>query len=323
MSVDVNGIGTPVLDMVLNLPYIPDRDSFLKANDMLYQGGGKTATAMAACARLGLKAGVMSKIGGDLIGDHIVNDFLYNGVDTSRLVRGDPDSTSIYIIALSDKKEGLKAFIGRGYGTAVDHISVDEIDFDYIASAKYLLLENGYEASLEAAKFAKSRNIPVIVDADGYSESLEMMLPWVDIFIGSELYINDRYGQSSLNESCCDILNRGPETAWFTLGDRGCAGIADGKYHEIPAFKIDVADTTGAGDVFHGAYIVALSEGMSHYECARFSSAVSAIKCTYPGGRTGIPTRSIVDRFLKDNVIETDELDERLDYYRASFTKRS
>ena len=323
MSVDVIGIGTPVLDMVLNLPYIPDRDSFLKANDMLYQGGGKTATAMAACARLGLKAGVMSKIGGDLIGDHIINDFIYNGVDTSRLVRGGPDSASHYVIALSDKKDGLKVFIGRGYGNPAGHISVDEIDFDYVASAKYLLLENGEEASFEAAKFAKNRNIPVIVDADGFSDSLEKMLPWVDIFIGSELYLDDRYGQLPVNDCCNDILKLGPETAWFTLGDRGCAGIADGEYHEIPAFKIDVADTTGAGDVFHGAYIVALSEGMSHYECARFSSAVSAIKCTYPGGRTGIPTRSVVDRFLKDNIIETVELDERLDYYRASFTKRS
>ncbi|MDR2568867.1 MAG: carbohydrate kinase family protein [Oscillospiraceae bacterium] len=322
MSIDVVGIGTPVLDMALNLSHIPTQDSFLRANEMLHQGGGKVATAMAACARLGLKAGVMAKIGGDQIGDLIINDFLYNNVDTSRILRGGLDTTSPYIITLSDEKDGLKIFIGRNYGNVVRHLEADEVDFDYISSAKYLLLENGGEASLASAKFAKERDIPVIVDADSFSEAMENMLPWVDVFIGSESYQSNRFGQLGMKESCQTILSQGPKVAWFTLGAQGCAGIADNVYHEIPAFDINVKDTTGAGDVFHGAYIAAMSENMPHLECARFASAVSAIKCTYAGGRTGIPTKEVAFRFLKDNVIDTSELDQRLEHYRSTFTKR-
>jgi len=319
MAVDIIGLGTPVMDMVLNLPSLPTGDGSLRANDVFYQGGGKVSTAMVACARLGSKAGVIAKVGGNFTGDYIIHDFKHNGVDTSRILQCAPDTSSHLVITLSEQKSQSRTLIGCPSKQIVEHISPGEIDFDYLISAKFLLLENGREASIAAAKSAKENGIPVMLDGDYDAASMEQLLPFVDIFIGSEHYHRERFGDLGIRESCEAILERGPQAAWFTLGARGCVGIADNSFHEIAGNSVSVRDTTGAGDVFHGAYLTALSEGMPHHECARFANAVSAIKCTYAGGRTGIPTRNVVDKFLKENIIDTKELDERLEYYRASF----
>jgi len=322
MSVDIVGLGNPVMDLVVNLPFMPPKDSALRANEMFHQGGGKISTGMVACARLGARAGVLAKVGGDFTGDFILGDFNYNGVDTSRILRGEADTSSHFVISISEEETGTRVFIGRAPRRIIDPMTAAEVCFDYIAGAKCLLLENGGEASLAAAKFAKERGITVAVDGDSYSAEMEAMLPWVDIFIGSEFYHQKRFGDLDMRESCEAVRAMGPAVVWFTLGARGCAGLADGVFHELPAFPVDVRDTTGAGDVFHGAYLVAVLEGMGHLECARFAGAVSAIKCTYVGGRTGIPTKAVVDHYLKDGMIDTRELEERLVYYRASFNRQ-
>ena len=101
-----------------------------------------------------------------------------------------------------------------------------------------------------------------------------------------------------------------------TLGSEGCVGVQGGEYFESPAFtQITVADTTGAGDLCHGAFLYGLLQGWSAEETAKFSSAVSAIKCTRLGGRAAIPNRATVDRFLKDGFIDYTEIDERVRFY--------
>jgi len=320
MAVDVVGIGTPVMDLLINLPHMPPKDGSTHANEVFHQGGGKISTGMVACARLGVKAGVIVKVAGDFTGDFIISDFEYNGVDTSRIVRGEPGTTGHYGIGLSEEETGTRMLIGRRL-KHVPPLSPDDIDYEYIKAAKHLLLENGDVYSQAAAKHAKANGVTVTVDADWYADVMEQMLPWVDIFIGSEYYHKERFGDLGIRESCEAVRAMGPSVVWFTLGDKGCAGLVDGIFHEIPGFSVNVRDTTGAGDVFHGAYLAALMKGMTHTECARYACAVSAIKCTYVGGRTGIPTHEITEHFLKDGEIDTQELDERLAHYRASFGK--
>ena len=93
-------------------------------------------------------------------------------------------------------------------------------------------------------------------------------------------------------------------------------GVYGDKFFKIPAFKVDVVDTTGAGDVFHGAFIYGLLQGWDIEYTAKFSSAVSAIKCTRLGGRAGIPNLATVERFLEDGTIDYADIDNRVDFYR-------
>ena len=322
--VDIVGIGYPVMDLLINVPYMPAGESGTRATDIFHQGGGNAASAMATAARLGARAGMLAKIGGDAIGDFIIRDFRYNGVDTSRIIRGGPDSVSPYVVALSEIDKGTRKFIGRPSNCG--RLEPEDLPYDYIKSAKILHIEGGGDAaSLAGAKFAKENGLTVTIDAGYYSKQSEDVIPYVDVFIASEFFYNamfpDDHEPSGYRRNFEKIIGMGPSVVWVTLGDKGCVGLIDGVMYEIPCFKVPTVDTTGAGDDFHGAYAAIMLEGLSHYECARHASAVAAIKCTFVGGRTGLPDRAMLKRFLDEGVLPTAELEERLNYYRRTFLR--
>ena len=144
------------------------------------------------------------------------------------------------------------------------------------------------------------------------------MLPHTSIYIASEFYLKTRYPGLPALEACREMLRRGPHTVLFTLGAQGCVGLSkQGDEIRLPAFPVErVVDTTGCGDTFHGAYIVALDRGLSPLDCARWASASSAIKCTAIGGRAGQPTAREVERFLQTGEMDLAFLPERLQYYQ-------
>lgn len=109
----------------------------------------------------------------------------------------------------------------------------------------------------------------------------------------------------------------GPSIVVFTLGAKGCVGYSeeDG-FFQMPSFAVNVQDTVGAGDVFHGAYTVGLLRGLSSKEAARLATGVSCIKCTRIGGRAGIPDWNTVQRFLRTGEIDYTEIDQRVEFYR-------
>ena len=312
---DVVGIGTPYYDMVINVSKMPGLDGAAGANEAFYQGGGKVATAMAAAARLGRSAGMMAKVGENHRGQFIINDFRYNGVDTSAIIVDAPGTSSPFCLSLSEEEHKTRIFIGKE-GTAGELLP-EEIDYEYLGKAKYLHLENGRPASAAAALFAREHGIVTVMDADNYQEGIVKLLPCLDVFIASEFFYRDMFGNLPYEEGCRKLLEAGPSTAIVTLGSRGSVGMtAQDGFFRTESFQVPVRDTTGAGDVFHGAYIVGLLEGMVAPECARFASAVSAIKCTCFGGRTGIPNRETVQRFLETGEIDRTEAQRRLAYYR-------
>ena len=312
---DVVGIGTPYYDMVINVSKMPGLDGAAGANEAFYQGGGKVATAMAAAARLGRSAGMMAKVGENHRGQFIINDFRYNGVDTSAIIVDAPGTSSPFCLSLSEEEHKTRIFIGKE-GTAGELLP-EEIDYEYLGKAKYLHLENGRPASAAAALFAREHGIVTVMDAYNYQEGIVKLLPCLDVFIASEFFYRDMFGNLPYEEGCRKLLEAGPSTAIVTLGSRGSVGMtAQDGFFRTESFQVPVRDTTGAGDVFHGAYIVGLLEGMDAPECARFASAVSAIKCTCFGGRTGIPNRETVQRFLETGEIDRTEAQRRLAYYR-------
>ena len=312
---DVVGIGTPYYDMVINVSKMPGLDGAAGANEAFYQGGGKVATAMAAAARLGRSAGMMAKVGENHRGQFIINDFRYNGVDTSAIIVDAPGTSSPFCLSLSEEEHKTRIFIGKE-GTAGELLP-EEIDYEYLGKAKYLHLENGRPASAAAALFAREHGIVTVMDADNYQEGIVKLLPCLDVFIASEFFYRDMFGNLPYEEGCRKLLEAGPSTAIVTLGSRGSVEMtAQDGFFRTESFQVPVRDTTGAGDVFHGAYIVGLLEGMDAPECARFASAVSAIKCTCFGGRTGIPNRETVQRFLETGEIDRTEAQRRLAYYR-------
>lgn len=311
---DVVGIGIPFMDLLLGIEELPPRDAATVLNDYARQGGGKVATALVAAARLGCSATMMAVVGNDGNGDFIKQDFLYNGVDISQIITQEAESP--FVVAVSERMHGDRRFLGT-MGN-VRKLVPEDINLDTIASASVLHLEGVSPATILAAKTARKHKTIVTYDADYYTPQTAEILPLIDVFIGSQMYYEGVFAAGSYEQNCREILRFGVSKVIFTLGSKGCVGCDDKGYFALPSFDVPVVDTTGAGDVFHGAYIAAMLEGRSHEEAARFASATSAIKCTRLGGRTAIANHSTVVEFLKTSVIDYKEIDYRSEHYRRT-----
>jgi sugar/nucleoside kinase (ribokinase family) len=314
---DVVGIDDlPVVDYLLQVDTLPKTDDAIIANNPSWQCGGKVATAMAALGRLNAKAGMIGVVGDDKLGTYCLEDFKRHGVDISRMVV-DPGRTTTLSICLADQSTKGRSFIGI-YGTR-RHLQNGDIPEDYIRSAKYMHLCQMMPATVHGARMAKKHGLKVAFDGDIYEKSIDDNLDLIDIFIASEFFYKQMFDDPDfryLEKNCFSLKDRGPEIVIITLGPAGSAGVYGEKFFRAPGFKVDVIDTTGAGDVFHGAFLYGILQQYDVEYAARFANAVSAIKCTRQGGRAGIPRIETVNRFLVDGFIDYTDIDQRLNSYK-------
>lgn len=314
MGLDVVGIDDfPVVDILLWVDRLPKTNESIFSQGQSWQGGGKVPTALTALGRLGASCGLTAIVGADALGRFCIDDLERHHVDTSHVIV-DPGNTTTYTVVLAERSTAGRSFVGN-WGTC-RQLTPQDIDPEQIASAKYLHLWKMTPATIRAAEIAREHGVKVVFDGDDYQPAVMEHLDLIDILVGSEFFFQG-LGAANCSEACRMLLERGPQIAVITLGSRGCAGMdREEGYFELPAFSgFEVVDTTGAGDVFHGAFLFGLLKGMKTKECARFASAVSAIKCMYPGGRAGIPDLKTVQKFLQGEEWDTSELESRVEFY--------
>ncbi len=304
---DIIGIDNSVVDHIVSIDRLPKTDEEISMMEQSWQGGGKIATALVAAARLGARTGLLGVAGDDPFGDFIVQDLINNGVDTSQFIQ-EKGKDSNYCISLAERETKGRSFIGK-WGSHRDYRPSD-IQETYVKEAKCVHMFQFLKADIRLAEMAKKYGELVGFDADEFSEETQKHIELIDIFIGSEFFYQGMFhGAGTKEENCRMLQKRGPEVVIFTFGSRGCAGIGREGYFELPSFQVEAVDTTGAGDVFHGAFLYAyVCERMKAQDAARFASAVSAIKCTHLGGRAGIPTRKMVSDFLETGRYDDEEL---------------
>lgn len=318
-TIDILGIGDPFLDLVVEIDKLPESNTNCPMHGRCFQGGGNVATALVAAARLGMKVSLIGSVGDDLFGKLSMSDLVYNNVDVSRMVVHSGKKSN-FSVCLSERGVNGKEFI-VGHGDFED-LNDAYMDEDYIKSAK--MLHTGYitHAVIKACEYMHEAGGKVSIDAPYYKPFVFENYRHFDIFIGSEMYYDtmceaNGYVRDAYEKNMNILRNEGCEIVIFTFGEKGCRGVSADTYFEIPAIKVDVVDTTGAGDVFHGAFDYAYLCGYDVEECARFATGVSAIKCTRPGGRSGIPTLDILKKFLKTGEIDYSEIDRRVEHYQS------
>ena len=310
----VIGMGVPVSDYLINLDRIPAPNQNARALSHSWQFGGKAATGMAALGRLGVPCAYIGVVGGDSDGQANREDFEFNGVDTSHMVF-DPDFETAYCIVLSDRETGGRSIIGGN--RKVRSLEPRDLDREFIKSARYLHIERAGEAEKLAAQWMHESGGQALCDADWYAESFEEMLGSIDIFIPSEFYYKARFADLDPLACCREMQAKGPHTVIITLGERGCVGVCPEGAFSLPAYKVDIVDTTGAGDVFHGAYFYGLTRGWAAQQCARFASAAAAIKCTAIGGRAALPDSQTVIKFMETGELDLSFVAQRLKRYSS------
>ncbi len=285
---DVVGLGLNAVDHLCVVPHFPKFDSKLKMLDFRRQGGGQAATAMVACQRLGLKTRYLGKVGDDDFGCYSQKSLEDEGVDIEGVVIVS-NARNQFAFILIDQDTGERTIIWDRDKRLVMH--PDEVPRKIVCSAKVLLVD-GHDAtaSIQAARFAKEEGIVVVMDAERISGKTAELVSLVDILIGEKHFPERFTGISDLKEALVEIARRGPSVAGVTLGKKGALAFYDGTYYHSPAYKVSCRDTTGAGDVFHAAFIRALFEDWDIARCLDFSNAVAALKCRDLGGRASLPS---------------------------------
>jgi len=296
MPSELISIGLSVADYLFLCDELP-RGHFGSARDHLMQGGGLAATAAVAMARLGATVEMWSRVGDDLQGRFILEQFRAEGVDTT-CVRTCPGARSPACAVTVDRSNGERYFTyfpGRGLDP-----SPDGLDFSRIDQAKAVLVDCCWlEAQIPAARRARRHGVPVCADVGGVGERTPELLQFVDYPIYSQECARRFAGTGSPEGDLRRLAALGGLAPMITLGAQGCIWLEEGRIRRIPAFNVEVVDTTGCGDVFHGAFTFGLARGWSVGRNARFASAVAALKCRALGGRTGIPTLGQTLAFLE------------------------
>ncbi len=292
------GLGFCGNDYLALLPEIP-LDAKVRIERHLVQGGGPAATATVAAARLGLEASFIGVVGDDDAGKCIVKELEAEGIDTSSMkVRSGASSSIAYCWV--DGRTGKRS-IAWSHCSGKE-LGEDDIDYGLIRSAAILHLDgHNPKGALAAAKEARKCGVPVSLDAGTLRDGIAELLPYVTILIASEAFARKFSGERRLENALFRLKETGADVVGITMGKEGSMALDGEKVLRCPAFKIDAVDTTGAGDVFHGAFCVRYLETHEIGECLRFASAVSALKCLQLGGRTGIPNRRQVEEFLEHN----------------------
>ena len=294
---DVIGIGACTADMLFVVPQLPVFGQSMRASQYLRQSGGPVATALVTLARLGVSTRFIGRVGDDPEGEFIREEFRKEGVDVTRLML-EPNVFSRAVLVVVDQATGERGFTSRRETNTP--LTASDLNRQEIASAKVLHLDEANEVSIQAAKWAKAAGVTVVFDGTRYSEMLtELLLPVVDIPIVSEAFAQKWMPGAppeAVVEGLCEFDAR---IGVVTLGERGCVAKWDAELLTFPAFPVEVLDTTGAGDAFHGGFIYGVLQDWSVAEIVRFASAVASINCCQLGGRSGLPTLEEVHQFLE------------------------
>ncbi len=293
----VVGVGQCAYDIVGSLDNYPQVDQKTELLDISFQGGGPVATALVTLARLEVETAICSRIGGDLFGERIRDSLFAEDVDCSALYV-DPKGTSQLAFIAVDAAGKRTIFWHRGTARP---LSASEIDSELINSADVLHLDGlHYEAAYASAVLARKHGVTTVLDGGTLRERTLELLPLIDHVVVSEKFAGQLCADMSVPEALNCLLDYGAVAATVTCGDQGSWTTERGgeMFHQ-PAFVVDVVDTTGCGDVFHGGYIYGLLQGMSIRESVRFAAACAALKAQATGGRIGIPSLSEVLRLLQ------------------------
>ena len=293
-------VGIATLDLVHRVPAFPKFPVKVRAEAFAMNLGGMAAAAACAVARLGGSAQFWGPIGDDAFGDTIRDLLRANGVEASPVAPITCATSSHSVVIIDSMGERL---IINHRGSALD-VGIEAFPTAPQLDARAVLADvrwvSGARALLDQAN---ALGIPSVLDAEvGDVEALRELVPRARHVIFSEpgfsqwadAPCDSSDGQDRLRKLC----EEGAALAAVTCGARGVRYATREGSGTQPTFAVTVVDTLGAGDVFHGAYALAIADGRSIAESLRFASAAAAIKCTRSGGPAAMPNRSELQEFL-------------------------
>lgn len=296
---DVLGLGCAAVDDILYVPTYPAADGKVEVRQRERHCGGLTATALVAAARLGARTAFAGTLGSDPDSQFVLHALAREGVNTRHVVLQEGAGPVRSVIIVDETHRTRNIFFSTEHARGAHRTRPDK---GIIQSARVLLVDRfGIPGMIRAATIARAATIPVVADFESsHLPRFSELLALVDHLILSEAFARKITGAQSVAGAAKKLWHSGREVIVITCGAAGCwyleAGGAEPKH--LPAFRVKAVDTTGCGDVFHGAYAAALARGATVLERLRWASAAAALKATRHGGQAGIPGDAQVKRFL-------------------------
>lgn len=292
---DCLGLGIAPVDILMQLKNYPEAGGKADAEKTTIQGGGPIPTAMVTLSRLGKKPTLLAVVGEDIFGKFVIDELKNEKVDTSLIIT--KNKPSAFAVGWVEKNTGRRSIV-------LDlniSINASDIILNKLPNVRSVHLDGRFmPACLKLARWAKQNNVPVFMDVGSIRNDVSSLFQLVDHLICAEEYAlpftktkNVKLAIEYLRKECLG-------TVVVTSGIKGSIGFEESEgFARQRAFKVKSVDSTGAGDVYHGAYIFGFLNGWNLKKRMEIAAAAAAIKCTKPGGRTAIPTINQIKRFLK------------------------
>ncbi|HUJ76313.1 MAG TPA: PfkB family carbohydrate kinase [bacterium] len=306
-GIDVLGVGAVAVDDILFLREFPRPDSKMAILRRERHAGGLAGTALVAAQRLGRSCAYAGSLGEDALSLFILEQLSAEGISVEHVVRRD-GARPYYSTILVDTARTTRTILFDANGVVGADPGAPPPAV--LAGCRVLLVDlAGVEGMIRAARIARQAAVPVVADIERAGHPL---LPDL-LALSSHLVVPLDFAREITGapdpagmlralwrkDRDAVVVTCGADGSWFLSSED-----PDAVYHQ-PAFRVEVVDTSGCGDVFHGAYAAALSEGKPMGERMRTASAVAALKARKPGGQLGIPRREEADAFLRERTGET------------------
>ena len=302
---DIVGAGTMAVDDFLYVDQYPPSDHKVRVNGTARHLGGQTATALAAAASLGARCACAGVLGRDEFSCAMRDGLAAAGVDLRFMREGDAAPIHSVVIAESVSKSRTIFYDPH---RAVAFPACDAAHL--VHAARVLLIDQlGPETGLEIARLAKQSGIRVVLDLEWPDDDLLYSL----LAHATDVLVSQSFG-SALTQRQCAVRVRpdDPQRIVKLLhdGNRNCTAVTSGAHGcyaivgsdpaaiHIPAFPVEVVETTGCGDVFHGAYAVCLARGFDSAAALEFAAAAAAVYASRPTGWEHLPSRGDVVQLL-------------------------
>ena len=288
-------LGITVLDRIQRVSNLPTTGGKFVAHDYFEVGGGPAATAAVAVAKMGQQVDFIGRVGDDSVADIMLTELSKYNVNIDKVVHI-PNASSAFSAVLVDDQGERMIINYQDKSLTRDIARIKAIDFSVYEAV--LCDVRWPEGAKYALQQAKKHNIPSVLDADLSPDSIAELVELADHVAFSEPGLAKFTGNDDPIEGLTIAQKKTKGMVYVTVGSKGCYWLENNQLMHQAGKVVDVIDTTGAGDVFHGAFAVALAEKMETRQSIVFSNTVAAIKCTKLGGREGIPDRRTVDQSM-------------------------
>lgn len=298
------GFGLNAVDWICRLPDYPPLGSERRLEALDRLTGGQTATACALCARYGLQVRYIGRVGDDALGNFSRQHLRAENMDLS-CVETVSGTSNQFAVILVDRPTGERTILWERSPSLT--YEPGDLRREWIEEGQLLHLDgHDEEAAIEAAGWAQASGMKVSLDIDKVQERTRDLIERVDFLLPTERFARRMTGVEDWTEALSRLNRMTPGLVAITRGEEGCAVIVDGQILEVPAFQVPVVDTTGAGDIFHGAFAFSLFQGWDLLHCLTFACAAGSLACTRVGSRSGIPTLAEVESLTSQRLKRID-----------------